>query len=294
LIGVVENNLLWIYAIVIFTIVPLLVGFFTLLVTGKGQCHQNRVALLFHSISSCRNTHASHFSPKKFQQFADRVKTQGVTTRTLRQSAENSEESIRDMVITFDDAFESFYTIALPILNALGIKVTIFPIAGFIGKSSEWDVLPKQLHMSALQIREAASGGHEIGSHTLTHANLTMLDTKDLYTELHDSKHILEDLIGVSVTSLSFPFGCWNTRIWEKALEIGYTQATCYRHHGRIIPGLFPVRGIYAFDTVDEVFQKTDPCIRFSNTIARCRVMSHFAKGTPLWNFRSNYKLIRS
>jgi hypothetical protein len=73
------------------------------------------------------------------------------------------------------------------------------------------------------------------------------------------------------------------------AQEIGYLHATCYRHHGKIIRGMVPVRGVYSFDTVEDIIEKISLYAGYSNAIARCRIMSHFAKGTPLWNFRKNY-----
>lgn len=272
---------------------PLLVGLAALVLTRKRRpTGRHGVALLFHAISISRNTHLSHFSPGSFLQFARRLNSEGFSTPTLREATMTPTQDKLRAVLTFDDGFENFYSIALPILESNGIKATVFPIAGFIGKASQWDVLPRQLHMNAAQIREVAGRGHEIGSHTLTHPNLTFLNDPDLVMELRDSKRLLEDLTGKPVTSLSFPFGCWNARIWRKALELGYTQATCYRHHSRIIDGLIPVRGVYSFDSVDDVFQKMEPGAPFSNALARCRIMSHFAKGTPLWNFRTNYKLL--
>ena len=268
-------------------------GYAALTFTGKRRTPARRgVALLFHSISSSRNTHLSHFSPDNFLKFAKRLNAEGISTLTLRDAAISPKQDNPEAIVTFDDGFENFYSIALPILEANAIKATVFPIAGFLGKPSQWDVLPRQLHMNAAQIREVAGRGHEIGSHTLTHPNLTFLNDHDLVTELKDSKRLLEDLTGKPVTSLSFPFGCWNARIWRKALQLGYTQATCYRHHSRIINGLIPVRGVYSFDSVEDVFEKMKAAAPFSNALARCRIMSHFAKGTPLWNFRANYKLL--
>ena len=272
---------------------PLLTGAIALAVTGKKQPKGTAAALLFHSISSCQNTHLSHFSPDKFRQLIGRIKERGIETRTLKEArADGSAAPLAPLVITFDDGFESFFIHALPALDAHGIKATVFPIAGFIGKSSYWDVLPRQSHMNQFQLKTVSQRGHEIGSHTMTHSNLTFLRDEDVRRELLDSKHLLEDLIGKPVTSLSFPYGCWNRRIWEKALEIGYTRATCYRHHSRILSGLVPVHGIYSFDSVNDVMDKISPATGHLNSIARCRIMSHFAKGTPLWKFQKNYALM--
>ena len=181
----------------------------------------------------------------------------------------------------------------IPVFEDHAMKVTVFPIAGYIGKMSCWDVLPPLPHMNKAQIREISDHGHEIGSHTLTHANLTFLSDADIVHELADSKHILEDITGKQVISLSFPFGSWNRRVWEKAREIGYQWGTCYRHHNKIIAGLVPVHGIYSFDTVQDVIDKVSAKGIFSNVFTRSRIMSHFAKGTPLWKFQSNYSFFR-
>lgn len=272
---------------------PLLIGISAFIISGKKNTHSSHtVALLFHSISANRNSHLSHFPPDKFSLFIENIINQKLTTCTLKEAAtQYNDANFSKVIITFDDAFESFFKYAFPVLQTNNIKVTVFPIAGFIGKASDWDVLPKQIHMNKTQLRTISEQGHEIGSHTMTHSNLTFLSRKDLVMELKDSKHLLEDLIGKPVTSLSFPFGSWNAGIWRIAREIGYCQATCYRHHAKIIDGLIPVRGIYSFDTINDVMEKAVPGEGYSNSIARCRIMSHFAKGTPLWNFRKNYIL---
>ena len=79
--------------------------------------------------------------------------------------------------------------------------------------------MPPFTHLSKSEIIEIRSLGHEIGSHGLTHADLTRLNTKDLSHELHDSKKMLEDIIDKKVTAISFPFGSWNKRVWDLAQE---------------------------------------------------------------------------
>jgi peptidoglycan/xylan/chitin deacetylase (PgdA/CDA1 family) len=152
----------------------------------------------------------------------------------------------------------------------------------------------KTSHMSASMLREIASSGHEIGSHSLTHANLVWLDDAELAKELRDSKAILEEITGTAVKSLSFPFGSWNKRVWEAAKSAGYEYATAYRGHKRAaaLPEILPVMGVYRFDSAVDIawrFLTTD-----KSAAARCsrmtaRIMSHFSKGTPVWKFRREY-----
>jgi peptidoglycan/xylan/chitin deacetylase (PgdA/CDA1 family) len=106
------------------------------------------------------------------------------------------------------------------------------------------------MHLNAAEIRSISDNGHEIGSHTHTHANLTYLAEKDLIEELRTSKKVLEDITGKEVKSISFPHGSWNQRVWSSACNEGYTYASLYRGHSRSNdPGHFPVLSAGRFDT---------------------------------------------
>ena len=278
--------------LVLVAVVPFLTGIGAVYFTNSKRKPYKPSVLLFHSISTCQQAHVSHYSPEKFVQVIGELARFPLCSRTFNHAAGNM-HGPADFAITFDDGFESFYSSAFPVLEANEMKVTVFPIAGYIGKLSLWDILPPQPHLNKEQIREISDHGHEIGSHTLTHANLTFLSDADIVRELADSKHLIEDITGKPVTSLSFPYGSWNKRVWEKAQEIGYQRGTCYRHHNKIIEGLVPVHGVYSFDAIQDVIDKATSKSSSLNTYARSRVMSHFAKGTPLWKFQSNYALFR-
>ena len=278
--------------LLVFAVIPFLTGICAVCLANKKDTAGKPAILLFHSISTCQHVHFSHYPPQKFVPLIRELARQGLYSHNLSEAA-GCITDLPNLAITFDDGFESFYSRAFPVFEDNDMKVTVFPIAGYIGKMSLWDILPAQPHMNQAQIREISDHGHEIGSHTLTHANLTFLSENDIVRELADSKHMLEDITGKPVTSLSFPYGSWNKRVWEKAMEIGYQRGTCYRHHNKIIPGLIPVHGIYSFDTIQDVLDKASSHGIFCNACARSRIMSHFAKGTPLWKFQSNYAFFR-
>jgi peptidoglycan/xylan/chitin deacetylase (PgdA/CDA1 family) len=276
----------------LFAFIPIVSGTAALFFTYRTRKPYKPSVVLFHSISTCQQAHFSHFPPDRFIRLIGEFARLSFYSRTLSEAAGGTQGS-DDFAITFDDGFESFYSRAFPALEDNNMKVTVFPIAGYVGKLSLWDILPPQPHMNKAQIREISDHGHEIGSHTFTHANLTFLSDADIERELADSKRLLEDITGKQVTSLSFPYGSWNKRVWEKARAIGYQQGTCYRHHNKIIDGLVPVHGVYSFDSIQDVIDKISSTVALSNAYARSRIMSHFAKGTPLWKFQSNYALFR-
>jgi peptidoglycan/xylan/chitin deacetylase (PgdA/CDA1 family) len=282
------------HSILFLLLLPLFAGSIALAFFGRKKRGPCPTGLLLHALSSQRAPHCSYYSPVKFAELLERLISNGFSFTTacgVRQIPPS--ECGKAVVMCFDDGFESFYRFALPLLQGRGCKTTVFPVAGYIGRSSTWDTLPPQKHLTIEQIREIVSLGHEIGSHTVSHANLTLLSDADLETELSQSKQILEEITGMPVTSLSFPFGQWNRRVWEKALALGYTQATSYAGSSRREKAMLPLWGIYSFDSVQDIWNRAIKQPALSNAMARGIVMPHFAKGTPMWKFRKNYALFR-
>jgi peptidoglycan/xylan/chitin deacetylase (PgdA/CDA1 family) len=96
---------------------------------------------------------------------------------------------------------------------------------GSIGSENRWDVrlsLKRFRHLSWEHLRELSRAGFEIGSHTMSHRDLTRMDTARLRGELRDSKRILEDRLGVEITAVAFPFGRHSPRVIGEAVDAGY------------------------------------------------------------------------
>jgi peptidoglycan/xylan/chitin deacetylase (PgdA/CDA1 family) len=286
------TTVLWILACA--SLAPLIVGFFALLVFGRRRGRRGPVGILLHSITDRHALHCSYYPPSRFECLIARLSGEGFSFATVSRIASLPQtQKARSIAMTFDDGFANFFSDALPICEHHGAVVTVFCVAGFLGKSSSWDALPKQSHLTSGQIREISALGHEIGSHTLTHANLTLLSDKDLATELCESRKILEDITGTPVTSLSFPFGRVNRRVWEAAKRAGFTAATSYICRGTPSGEIMPLWGAYSYDSVQDVIDRAVRQPAVSNSVARGRLMPHFAKGSPLWKFRDSYSLIR-
>jgi peptidoglycan/xylan/chitin deacetylase (PgdA/CDA1 family) len=287
--------------------------------------------LLIHSVYEKPRLNLSGISKNTFGAILDYLKNNNIGTITLSQYAAprslsrddsasviNTDTSIPTIstvpttAITFDDGLCSFYENAYPMLEERGVKSTIFPVAGLIGKKSDWDIVGNKRHLTAAMLREIAESGHEVGSHSLTHANLVWLGDDDLLKELRDSKLILEDITGSAVRGLSFPFGSWNKRVWNAAKSVGYEYATVYRGHRRAPPEFLPVYGVYRFDSAADAINRAvdltalpqstptaSPLIppssmqSLSSATSRAfaSLMSHFCKGTPLVKFRKTYRL---
>ena len=124
--------------------------------------------------------------------------------------------------VVFDDGWESIYRNALPILEEYGIASTQFMIAGSFA-DEQYMSIEQMLHMIAR--------GHEVGSHTMTHADLTMLDQQELSFELGRSQAILEQHTAMPIADFVAPLGAHNDA------TIGAVQ-TLYRSHRTTLSGI--------------------------------------------------------
>lgn len=128
----------------------------------------------------------------------------------------------RSVVLTFDDGFEDFYTVAAPHLNQRQLPATIFIITGH---PSGQFVPNGESFLSWDQIRELAAAGIEIGSHTCSHLPLSELSLEEVTKELSESRALLESNVGCSPIPLSYPFGQTSESISRSAQSLGFTCA---------------------------------------------------------------------
>jgi len=262
---------------------------------GASRDHGKPFGLVIHAFTRRSPLDCSHVGPQILDTLlcmSGAVSWQTVRAAASATAGPTAGSSGPARVLTFDDGLEEVYTAGLPLLEKNGVKATVFAVAGCIGSRSDaGDVYGRQRFLSAGQLREIAELGHEIGSHSMTHPDLTLLDTASARQELADSRRLIEDTVGRPVTSIAFPFGSWNRRLWALAQESGYTAATALRPAMGVLPErMIRVYGTHAFDTAADlaavVRRDGAPLVH-----ARARVMSQFARGGPLWRFRSGYRV---
>jgi peptidoglycan/xylan/chitin deacetylase (PgdA/CDA1 family) len=114
----------------------------------------------------------------------------------------------RGMVsITLDDGWPSQFTAARPALNTRGIPATYFLVTE--GTRNGWGG-----YMTVPQVQTLIAEGNEIGSHTMTHRDLTTLSATEVETELRDSRAWLMTQFGLpSVPAFASPYGSYNAGV---------------------------------------------------------------------------------
>jgi peptidoglycan/xylan/chitin deacetylase (PgdA/CDA1 family) len=143
-------------------------------------------------------------------------------------------------LVTIDDGLVSTRTEALPVLRRWGIPAVAFITAGLVGS----DVRYPEAYVTWEDLEACvASGLVTIGSHAYTHRSLGMIRPEEAFEEAARSKALIEEKLGVDVTSFAYPFGTRSdfNPYTERALaDAGYTIAF-NSMHGPIRSGADPI-----------------------------------------------------
>ncbi|MGI9102763.1 MAG: polysaccharide deacetylase family protein [Terriglobales bacterium] len=171
--------------------------------------------LMYHGIG--KDTGASHpyfeinTTPAVFRAQLQWLRQQGFQTLSLsdalnRLRSEAAEvRQAKYVVLTFDDGYREIYEEALPLLREHGFTATVYAIADKSCGESRKSFKDREC-MTRRELRELASQGIEIGSHTVTHPRLYELPWDQVEAEIHDSKKMLEDCLGTAIHSFCYPY----------------------------------------------------------------------------------------
>jgi peptidoglycan/xylan/chitin deacetylase (PgdA/CDA1 family) len=133
-------------------------------------------------------------------------------------------------VITFDDGYRNFYTVAGPLLIEREMPAAMFLIVDRVRQNGEavatsWADTDDEKYMSWSEIKQLAEKGVEFGSHTCTHRKLTEIPAAEVDTELRQSKEVITRELRVPDLPLAYPYGFTNDSIASVAQSLGYSCA---------------------------------------------------------------------
>jgi peptidoglycan/xylan/chitin deacetylase (PgdA/CDA1 family) len=128
------------------------------------------------------------------------------------------------VAFTFDDALAESVEHAAQIILGAGGAMTVYACSELLGQPHP-DLGVRAMIASRAQLRELSDAGVQIGSHTVTHADLTAVPYATALDELRRSRAELEDITGRPVASLAYPYGRFNAQVQDAAREAGYETA---------------------------------------------------------------------
>ena len=126
--------------------------------------------------------------------------------------------------LTFDDGLSSQYQLA-PMLASRGVRATFYLNTGMIPANPAG-------RMTWTNARALADAGHEIGGHTLTHADLTTLSAAEARRQVCNDRASLWSR-GFRAATFAYPQGRTNAQVADIVRQCGYLNA---RLAGKLVP----------------------------------------------------------
>lgn len=137
------------------------------------------------------------------------------------------------IMITIDDGWKATHTLAMNVMKEYGYPFTIFLYKNYVGVGGR--------SMTHDEIRELASAGGTICSHSVSHQNMSSRKGKSeeayrewLKVELEESQRFLEENFGDTgavIRTFAFPYGIYNDQVKEMAKDFGYEA--CFTVNGK-------------------------------------------------------------
>ena len=123
-----------------------------------------------------------------------------------------------NVLVTFDDGYESWVSKCLPWLTRLDIKALFFINSELVDlyedEESRTAYVQKNLLLETTKktiswdgIREIYQRGHTIGGHTKTHRRLSELQGEEQYREISEDKKDIELKLNTELSFFAYPFG---------------------------------------------------------------------------------------
>jgi peptidoglycan/xylan/chitin deacetylase (PgdA/CDA1 family) len=127
-------------------------------------------------------------------------------------------EAVRDrpdVSVTFDDAYESDYSIALPLLKASKMNARFFVVADRVGQNG---------FLSSKQIQSLCAEGMTIGNHGMFHRKWPSLSDRELHEEVIEARDRIQQITGARIAEAACPFGGYNRRVLQLLRKSGYDR----------------------------------------------------------------------
>lgn len=215
----------------------------------------NAVIFLYHHVSEDTPAITS-VTPKQFEQQLAYLQANNFQVLPLVDivNALKSNQPLPDksVAITFDDAYESIYSEAFPLLKKYQMPFTVFTATESVSKGFNHQ-------LSWQQLKEMAEHGATIANHTYSHLHMLVQNEKEneqqwlarITEEVRQAERDIQAHIGAHPKLFAYPYGEFNDRLAKHIEQLGYigfgqhSGASGSNSDLRALPR-FPIAGNYA------------------------------------------------
>jgi peptidoglycan/xylan/chitin deacetylase (PgdA/CDA1 family) len=195
----------------------------------RGRLDRSGLRILFyHRISDDDDPLA--VSPPRFRLQMELLAAEGFEVVGLAEVVDLLERGLsppRTIGLNFDDGFRDVAEHALPVLERLGFRATVFVPTGVIDGTASFAWYRRQPPLLAWDEITALdrAGTLRFEAHTVTQPNLLTLDESASRHEIRQSKVDLEARLGRPVEAFCYPAGLYGSREREAVAEAGFRAA---------------------------------------------------------------------
>lgn len=169
-----------------------------------------------------------------------------------------------NLLLTFDDGYESWTEVVVPTLKRYGLQGLFFVCSGLLdvyGMEEQKTFVRKRLWLSPKRTlswegaQRLIEGGHTIGGHTVHHRDLAKMKQEELASEIVDDRAALKAKFNVAIKDFAYPFGTqkhYTSRTCVAVEEAGYTLGYT------AVSGFVPMGG-NSFETPRTLIEENQP-----------------------------------
>jgi peptidoglycan/xylan/chitin deacetylase (PgdA/CDA1 family) len=202
----------------------------------------NRVArgggvriLMYHRVTELKGDRLS-VRPAEFRKQMDYLFKSGYRVLDLKDLAGLKPGDLSfspRLILTFDDGYRDFYEHVFPVLENYRFPATVFIVSdlleGKIQLERYRDCPEKALPLSWEMLKRMAVAGISVGSHSITHRELTFLSREEAELEIRASARIIARRLGQRPSWFAYPRGSFNPGIAGLVKSSGYRGAVTVR-----------------------------------------------------------------
>ena len=192
--------------------------------------------LMYHRLGEANRSDPSLFiSKSSFSRQLEWLNEHGYETLSIDRAVDlwsRDRAPKRSILITFDDAFADTLSVAGRALTQAGMRATVFAPAGLLGQEVELrspscgsNAASQGRIASEQELKAWAEKGFDVGSHSLSHPDLTEVSPFRVLEEAQDSKQRLEEVLERPIEDFCYPYTHHNFSCRRLVQRSGYRSA---------------------------------------------------------------------